>query len=894
MRRRDFLSKGTIAVGLASSSQLLPPLLAEESSPAKPSKPSPPAGAAAEERRSAEYLRSARAERFLPKGPAFADSYLNPEVKVSPMPLAERLRRGIVPRRGFCSIHPGKTLSEGLTSGNGAMNIEMTCDPYSEQILFHHESLLLPWRKSLEAPKAADVFPQVRQMVLDGKYQEAIELAFNEMEKGPIKRNTFGHPTVPAFLMHLDFPKAASAQNYLRTVDFESSEAKVYWNDDRGEWLRRTFTSRPDNVVVQWLTASKGQPVNVRIALSQSARRTRPNAVFQQGMNQATASGESDFQRDFNEQRLIYKCRLDPSTDNSGYAGVVRVVRNGGSARMEDGTLVIENASSVMLLTRIEWFADYSEDKVEALRLAVEQLTPDYPAMVERHRKVQSEALNRVTVDFGGASQYGVSSEELLADQRSRQDYSPALLEKIFEMGRYWFILASGKYCSMAAEVNANINLQIAPGPQGDLREGMDAYFNWMESLAPDFRTNARNIFGMRGTHYSLLPDKGFGVAYHYSSASNSGEIWPHPYWLSAGGWCVRPFWDHYLVTGDLEFLRNRVVPAYKELALFYEDFLTVTDKDGNYIFVPSFSPENNPANTSPSAMLVINASMDIAVCREVLGNLVQACELLGTDADSIPKWKAMIAKLPPYLLEPDGTLKEWSWPTLEERYSHRHISHLYGAWPGDEIDPDRTPQLARAAMMADRRRVPERLAAHGRCHRALVGARLKDSFMVDTELRQLIEQGYVGPTLRCSHDPYAFPMPDAQGGIQIIMMEMLAYSRPGVIEVLPALPLTLVKGSIKGMLARSFARIDELKWDMEARTAELTVTSFRKQDITLIARHGIEAINAPAGVLAARLQPDASTCDLHLPAQKRVNIHLKLGPHHPFDWAESGAVHSI
>jgi hypothetical protein len=130
--------------------------------------------------------------------------------------------------------------------------------------------------------------------------------------------------------------------------------------------------------------------------------------------------------QDFNEERLIYKCRLDPSVDNSGYAGVVRVVRNGGSARMDGDTLVVENASSVMLLTRIEWFADYSEDKVEALRQAVEQIGPDYDAILERHRKVQSEAMNRVTVDFGGASQYGMSSEELLADQRSRRDYSPA------------------------------------------------------------------------------------------------------------------------------------------------------------------------------------------------------------------------------------------------------------------------------------------------------------------------------------------------------------------------------------------------------------------------------------------------------------------------------------
>ena len=303
---------------------------------------------------------------------------------------------------------------------------------------------------------------------------------------------------------------------------------------------------------------------------------------------------------------------------------------------------------------------------------------------------------------------------------------------------------------------------------QGDHREGMEAYFNWMESLVPDFRTNAKNIFGMRGTHYSLMPTKDWGVetAFDHAGSVATGETWPHPYWLAAGAWCVRPFWDHYLVTGDLDFLRKRVVPAYKDLALFYEDFLTVTDKDGNYIFVPSFSPENNPGNLNPSCMMVINASMDIAGCREVLANLVEACELLGIEADSVPKWKAMLAKLPPYLLEPDGALKEWAWPTLAERYVQRHISHLYGAWPGDEIDPDRTPQLAKAVVIADRHRVPERLAAHGRCHRALVGARLKDSYMVDSELRQLIEEGYVGPTLRCSHDPYALPMPDAQGGI--------------------------------------------------------------------------------------------------------------------------------
>ena len=156
---------------------------------------------------------------------------------------------------------------------------------------------------------------------------------------------------------------------------------------------------------------------------------------------------------------------------------------------------------------------------------------------------------------------------------------------------------------------------------------------------------------------------------------------------------------------------------------------------------------------------------------------------------------------------------------------------------------------------------------------------------MVDTELRQLIEQGLVPATLRCSHDPYIGPMPGAQGGIIAIVIEMLLYSRPGVIEVLLALPPSLEKGSINGMLARTFARINKLAWDMQTRTVDVTITSVRKQDITLIARHGIAEISAPVAVLAAALRPGKVICDLHLPEGKPVEMHLKIGRQKPLDW---------
>ena len=895
MKRRDFLKKSTVAVGLVSSPEILSPFKANESSTPKSIQTSEnislSTGKVQGDIRSAEYLDSIQKNEFLPKLPQLAETQT--DVKISPMSLNERIKREVVPKRGFCSITPN---SEVLIAGNGAVNIELACHPYTEQIPFSHESLFVPHSRPYEAPNIAKILPQVRQMLLDGKYHEAAKFAYDEWHKTPVSQQRGGSTS---FSMRLELPKTESVKDYLRTVDFESTEVKVHWTDERGDWIRRTFTSRPDNLVVQWLTAPKGQSVNVHITMSTGgvgmrgmggAMRggfgTRAGARMGAGIRGGGA-GQNNTQQEFNEQWLILNGFLNKSANNSGYANITRVVRDGGSASMDGNTLVIENATSVMLLTRIEYFPEYSDEKVDTLKQALEQITPDYSTLLERARSVQSEMLNRVTVDFGGATQSAMSCEELFSAQRSSQGYSAAFLEKLFDMCRYWFIITSGKYRSVSALTNVNINLQIAPMALGYHREGEEAYFNWIESLFPDFRTNAKNVFGFRGALYPIAPTKDSGVATQFdqSGTEATGERWPHPYWLAAGAWCVRPFWDHYLVTGDMDFLRNHVIPAYNDLALFYEDYLTVTDENGNYIFLPSFSPENNPGSLNPSCMMVINASMDIAACREVLANLIDACETLNIEAERIPKWKEMITKLPPYLVEPDGTMKEWAWPALGERYVHRHVSHLYGVWPGDEIDPDRTPQLAKSALMADRRRIPERLAAHSRCQRALMGARLKDCYLVDSEFRQMIEEGIVGTTLRCSHDPYSSTMPDAQGGIPTVMMEMLAYSRPGVIEVLPALPPSLTKGSINGMLARTFARLNKLAWDMEARTVDMTVTSFRKQDVTLIARYGIEDITAPEDVLASKLQPGKAACELHLPEGKPVEIHLKLGSRNPLDW---------
>jgi len=794
---------------------------------------------------------------------------------VTPMPLAERIRRHAVPVRGMCSILPARRPADGLLSGNGRMYVEVYGDPFSEQVVFHQERLVKPWRgKPLEAPKIADVLPEVRKLILQGKYRAGLELSLNAAAGRNTPPGTGNLPEHPAFDMRIQMPEERAVTDYLRTIDFESGEAKVQWKDQYGDWDRRTFVSRPDNVVVQLLSAPPGHPLEARVSLDTSSRFVGGN-----GQNlKRFYSEQIRFDRDFNAQRLILQGHYITESGNDGYASVTRVVPDGGTARIEDGTLVVQGARSLLLITRIEWFKDLGSDQVQSLTPAVDELTPDYAQLLVRHRKVQSEMIDRASVDFGGRNQHDLSAEEMLIDQKTRVGLSPALMENLFDMGRYWLLLRSGEFPPMWGHINANVNLQISGANAGDLPEAMDAVSRWVEGLLPDSRTNAKNIFGARGALFSIHPTTRDGALIHFDYG------WPHHYWISGGGWLYSPLWDRYLITGDRDYLKNHVLPGLKELALFYEDYLQQTDERGNYIFVPSYSPENWPSNAD-GAPTVINANMDIMVCREVLTHLIQASEILGVESENIPKWTAMLAKMPPYLLDTDGALKEWAWPTLEERLDHRHLSLLYGVWPGDEIDPDRTPQLARAAWLADRKRGQEDGSAFGLFFRALAGARLKDPYKVIFDLKQVLEMGYVNGNLTTMHYPYRVPAPDAQGALPTLMMEMLVYSRPGVIELLPALPDSLSKGSIKGVMCRTEAKVESLTWDTKAQTVDFTVRSRKSQDLDLIVRYGIESANGPAGVIAGAPAPDATHCRLRLPAEEPVTLHLRIGTHKPSDW---------
>ena len=259
------------------------------------------------------------------------------------------------------------------------------------------------------------------------------------------------------------------------------------------------------------------------VAGEDAARRRRPPVEAE--------DAEQLPKQDFNEQRLIFKGHLGSLIAQQGYRR-----RDPRGSRRRHGphggnTLVIENATSVLLLTRIEYFPDYSEEQGGGdCGRRWNSSRRIMPALLERARKVQSEMLNRVTVDFGGAANYGLSSEELLSAQRSSPGYSGAFLETLFEMCRYWFILTSGKYCSMSAETNANINLQIAPGRRAiTAKAWRPTSTGWRASSrtsAPTPRTSSACAAPIMP---SRRPKSGASKRmFDYAGSPATGETWPH------------------------------------------------------------------------------------------------------------------------------------------------------------------------------------------------------------------------------------------------------------------------------------------------------------------------------------------------------------------------------
>ncbi|MBT3266137.1 glycoside hydrolase family 95 protein [Candidatus Poribacteria bacterium] len=783
---------------------------------------------------------------------------MTPTTTVSPMSATER--DTIAPARGMSSLYPAERWEDALITGNGTLGALVFGNPYSERVVLNHERFNLPqWKSPPEPPDIAHALPEIRRLMLDGHYAEAyahsIEAARDDGWDG-IEWTDMYHP---GHALCFDVASRGTPGDYVRSLDFETGEIVVRWRDGLGEWTRRSFASRADGVIVQLLRAPSDGPLHVEINADERLH-ALPEAVR--------------FEKRVTQDTLELRGRYPSETGGGGFTCATRVVPTGGTCYTDGQMVKVRDADSVLLLTRLEWHRDAGERAAQNLRESLDAVAADYDALLGRHAAIHGEMFGRVRLDLGASPARSRSAEELLEAQ-DEDVVNPALLETMFDMGRYVLISSSGEWPPRLTGIwnaswnpswrgdfttDANVNLAVSGGNTGSLPEAMEGYFRLVEGIFADWETNARKFYGCRGVLAGPRTDGNHNLHRHFD------EGFPGHFWLSGAGWLYQPFLEHYQVTGDETFLRERLIPALVEIAAFYEDFLTTRDENGKLVFVPSYSPENAPANTGCPA--AINATMDIAVCRETLSTLVASCENTGEHPDAMPRWRAILDALPPYLVNEDGALREWAWRDLADEYNHRHLSHLYPLWPGLEIDVENTPEFFEAARVAANLRGQGNRSAHGLMHMALVAARLKDGDIVHRNLTQILHDEFIYRSLVTSHNPgHHIYNVDAGTSLPAVVMEMLVSSRPGVIEFLPALHDAVPRGSITGVECRTQATVDRLGWDLSARVVDAMLRSRVDQTVTVMLRRGIESFTVSGETLASHGRHGSISRDVPLRA---------------------------
>ena len=751
-------------------------------------------------------------------------------------------RRGMLPVHNICSVSPASDPSDDFITGSGPLRVQASGRPYTEEISCTLETLYEPlWEKTPLPPDLRPYLPRIRELLLQGKPEETDALLDEAQKKAGFDKymdfdNKILYPTSSprlhtAYWLSLRQPERPETRDYLRWLNLQNGLITAVWTNDRGSFRSESFAACGAKVILNRLTAPVGQ-LDVEIGI------TLPGRPFRHGnMVFANPFKGSTHQLTVTEQEIILAWAYNPDFGKKGYAAVIRLLPEDGRLESDGRTVRLTGGTRLTLMHRIVKFEhDFTFACAESVREELRALPADFESMLADNEKTIGEKMDRSRIHLGCPEDCVLSGEELLRRTHSREELDPTLLEKLYDMGRFFQIYETGSLPPMMGQHNINTNLQVCAGNNTGLFEEMDVYFRYYESKFEDFRTNARLLFNARGLLASVHCDPDSGLYYHFS------RTYPHYCWTGCLGWIYNELWGYYLVTGDTEFLRTRIIPAYKEMALFFEDYACDRGPDGRVIFYPSFSPENptpNPGYETVTCASIhptrINSVMDIAICREILTNLIEGCRTLGIEEENIPHWRAQLASLPVYLLDPDGGLKEWAWPDIEENYNHRHVSHHYDVWPGRAVTPETEPELAEAIRISNRKRGQQDDSAHGIIHRAFTAIRLKDMEEAVQNMSQLFAHGFVRRTLQTSHFPYRGVFPDLQGAVPAFLVEMCVFSAPGIIEFLPALPDSLARGSIDGVWLYTFAKLEHMEWNEEGLKAQLT--SRKDQTVTLRCR---------------------------------------------------------
>jgi hypothetical protein len=730
---------------------------------------------------------------------------------------------------------------EGMLLGNGTVGAIVMGGTARETLILSHERVYAPVFDGFGPPPMAEKLPEIRRLIAAGRYAEAARVPdrLQEAQYG-YRGQIWTDPFMPACDLIIQLPAAVGpVSGYMRTLDFALGLAVLEFSIGGIDYRREYFISRRDGVGVIRLASSL--PADYSICLAKHPEDEPPNWASVHYANRALSEPEINAV----DGTCVYRC-VYTGRRGQYYTARVRIAQSdgrAGAAEFRSGALPPVSRSLDIRGARetILFFSLVKDAEPDPIPGAEDFSYDDLRA---RHIQVHGGIFERTSLVL--------SETPPLRDDRAiwnaaRDSETPEgeFLEKIFSAGRYAIICATGKTPPNLQGIwtgkwgvdwsgdytnDGNIQTAILGMLPSGFFEGMLGLFDYLEGFMDEFRYNAKKVYGCRGIHVPCRTSDS-GLLIHFN------EDYPMVYWTAAAAWFAHFYYDYWLFTQDREFFQNRALPFMKEAALFYEDYL-VEDEGGRWLFSPSYSPENTPANSD--SPVCVNATMDIACAKELFSNLVSGCRTLGIENENAAKWETFLAKMPPYLAGADGALKEWAVETLEENQDHRHSSHLYMLYHDIPRDFKNDGALMAAARRAYEVRMEKRIQSRGTMAFGLIqcgmtAAHLGDGAMVGALLGQMAQLNYY-PTFASSHDagPRIFNT-DISGGLPALMMEALAQSSPVPdgegriasfeIRLLPALPSCMASGRITGLRLRGAYSLD-MEWK-DGKVVDYRVESF-------------------------------------------------------------------
>ncbi|TSA33569.1 MAG: alpha-L-fucosidase [Porphyromonadaceae bacterium] len=760
-----------------------------------------------------------------------------------------------VPERGFISSTPAETWEQGLISGNGTIGANVMSRPLNETVIFTHERMFLPQGPPVMPPNQSARLFEIRSLIDRGLYKQATNLQFDLSGQTDFM---YPDPFVPAFDLNIGMDTGKEIKDYVRSVDFQTGETTVHWSDSRGVYERRLFVSRADSIAVMLITGPGKGSVNCRMALrprqvdAKLGAKTvaNSNEVFNEHVSKILTTAEKSF--------LTYKCSFTKAYPGSIHAleGIAYIAAKGGTSVPQGDTLMIAGADQVLVFIDIRILYDPDKSQIEASKKHLSALEVDYQKLLKRHALIHGKLFNRVRLDIGGGKDHQLTTEELLI-KSTNKELNNALIEKEFDAGRYNIISCTGQLPPNLQGVwggtyvpgwasdythNGNVPSAIASMLMGNYPELVLAYTSYIESIVPWLEINAKHMFGVRGI---VLPSRSTTNGFNNALAPDFAG----GFWVAGASWAAHFFYDYYLYTGDQKFLAEHALLFMEKAGLFFEDYL-YTGPDGKFVFSPTQSPENTPGNTNSQG--TFNATMDVAAAKELMNNLIQASNVLGVNREKIPVWKAMLKKMPDYLISEEGVVKEWLTPKLKDQLNHRHSSQLYALFDGMPDEIAQNPEL-RAGF---KHLIELKLQRHwsgnssgfmsfGLVQLGQASTSLGEADLAYQCLVPLVNRYWLNNLASMHNSKSLFNM-DISGGMPAVIIKMLVASDPDRIQLLPALPSVWPTGEIKGVLCRGQIEITSLKWNKNA--INVRMISGKDQTINLEAPSGSQKVTLVAG----------------------------------------------